>query len=137
MKKKAVTLISLVITITIMLIIVGIIVYSSFQRIETERLSKINTDIENLSSSVNLYYLKNEEIPVVRDEEGQKETLSIEEVSNVLEDQIDGNDNDTYYIVDVSYLDNVSLNSYSDTAKYIINEKTHNIYYVECTANRG
>ena len=137
MKKKAVTLISLVITITIMLIIVGIIVYSSFQRIETERLSKINTDIENLSSSVNLYYLKNEEIPVVRDEEGQKETLSIEEVSNVLEDQIDGKDNDTYYIIDVSYLDNISLNSYSNTAKYIINEKTHNIYYVECTANRG
>ena len=137
MKKKAITLISLVITITIMLIIVGIIVYSSFQRVETERLSKINTDIENLSSSVNLYYLKNEEIPVIRNEEGEKETLSINEVNNLLDDQIDETDNDTYYIVDVSYLDNVSLNSYSDTAKYIINEKTHNIYYVECTANRG
>ena len=80
MKKKAVTLISLVITITIMLIIVGIIVYSSFQRVETERLSKINTDIENLSSSVNLYYLKNEEIPVIRDEEGQKETGCISKI---------------------------------------------------------
>ena len=136
MKKKGITLISLVITITIMLIIAGIIVYTSFQRIETERLNRINADIENLSSSVNLYYLKNGEIPVVRNAEGEKETVSIDEVNNVLGGQLDENDNDTYYIIDVNYLDNISLISYSDTAKYIINEKTHNIYYMEYVENR-
>lgn len=119
---KGITLISLIITVTVMLIIAGTTVYTSLDRFEINRLKKMYNDIELLSDKVANYYLKYNGLPI---KELYTSTLDFDK--NV-------NDNDNYYIIDLEAMEGISLNYGKEGTSddvYIINEKSHTIYYVK------
>ena len=125
---KGITLISLIITVAVMLIIVGTTVYTSLDRFEINRLKKMYNDIELLSDKVENYYLKYNGLPIK--EQYTYTTLDFDK---------NANDNGNYYIIDLEAIEGISLNygkegynrpNESDDV-YIINEKSHTIYYVK------
>ena len=128
---KGISLISLVITIVCIIIISSIIIYHAYNKFEIEKLNKINLNIENLSGKINLYYLKNQKLPLIL-ESGKEVKLNIDIVKELIGEKRASEDDDNYYIIDITYLDNLTYERISNNEAYIINEKTHNIYYISC-----
>lgn len=135
-KQNGITLVSLVITIILIVIVASTTIYSSMDRFEINKLKKMYNDIELLSDKVNSYYLQYNTLPIVLDENQQSIKYSYTTID--FEDK-NANDNENYYIIDLETLEKVSLN-YGETGfnntnnsndVYIINEKTHQIYYVK------
>lgn len=130
---KGITLISLIITITLMVIISGVTVSVSMDRFKINNVKKMQNDIQLLNNKVEAYYLKYGGLPVLRDNSEIKYTYSeLDFNKNV-------NDNENYYIIDFGAIGNITLNygkegyenpNVSDDV-YIINEKTHTVYYVK------
>lgn len=141
MKKnnKGISLVSLVITIAVMLIIASISINMSLDRFEINNYNKMINDLELLENKVSNYYLKYNTIPIARDNENNVikytyTTLNFDE------------ENKNYYIIDLRALDEgVSLNYGKDGFEninasndvYIINEQSHNIYYVKGIEMKG
>ena len=155
---KGVTLMALVITVIVMLIISGTIIYKTNSYIRIQKVDKLYTDISNLSDKIDEYYLNNGDIPILSNKYCNKSELSyilshnaslnssILNKTNNSNLTINPNDSDSYYIIDVEKLDGLTLNyGYSTEFKnaksnsssiytsindiYIINELTHQIYY--------
>lgn len=130
---NGITLVSLIITIAVMMIIASITVSTSMDRFEINNLNKMINDIEFLKEKVSNYYLKYNELPVVKDADNK----SIEYTN--INFSVDTNDNEKYYIIDLESMGDIALNygkegfenANSSDDVYIINEKTHNIYYVK------
>lgn len=120
--KKGITLIILVITIILMGIVAGTVVTQSMDGLKKREISNLYNDIRNIQDKVQLYYTKYGAIPIKEEFKG---TDSFKAEKNP-------NDNDKYYIIDLSALDNLSLSvkitNIGDDV-YIINEETHTIYY--------
>lgn len=132
---KGITIVSLIITIMLMLVITGVTVNTSLDRFEINNLNKMINDLKFLENKVLNYYSKYNMIPVVR--ESNNEPIKYNYIS--LEFKKNINDNENYYIIDLEALNDVALNygkegfeniNASDDT-YIINEETHNIYYVK------
>lgn len=131
---KGITLVSLLITIALMLIISSITISVSMDRFEINDYNKMINDLKLLEDKVSNYYLKYNAIPIVRNTENSPILYDYTEISfNTNE-----NDNEIYYILDLSAMEGISLN-YGETGfedinssddVYIINEKSHQIYYV-------
>ena len=133
---KGITLVSLVITVAVIIIVASTTIFTSYNRFEINNLNRMYNDIELLSSRVANYYLKYGTLPIVRDNENNAieygNPISIEANRNV-------NDNEIYYIIDLSALEDISLNygmeGYENPNTtddvYIINELSHSIYYVQ------
>ena len=130
---NGITLVSLVITIAVMIIIASITVSTSMDRFEINNLNKMINDIEFLKEKVSNYYLKYNELPVVKDTDNN----SIEYTN--INFSVDTDDNEKYYIIDLEAMGDIALNygkegfenlNSSDDV-YIINEETHNIYYAK------
>ena len=144
--QKGVTLTVLVITIIIILIISGTVINASTNSLVIRKVNDLFADIESISSKISMYYLENNELPVL----GTKYASSVDEFRNLIdsngarEDIINPNDGDDYYVIDLSKLENLSLNfgrdyenwknqiaplssQYQDI--YVINGITHQIYY--------
>ena len=117
--KNGVSLITLVITIIIITIITGSIIFNLSNVNKTEEVDKLYTSLLLLKEKVNLYYLKHDKLPVA-----EEYTASL----NFLGDTINPEDEGKYYILDIEALDNLS-NILNKT--YIINETTHTIYALE------
>ncbi len=130
---KAITLVTLALTIVLILLISGTMGYYTKSGLDLQKVTNMYNDIEQLQSKIDDYYIKNNELPVIKD----LGEINFAHSSNV-------NDNEIYYIIDLSKLANINLNygrnfenikssnilgSYTDI--YIINEKTHTIYYLE------
>lgn len=140
---KGISLVSLVIVIAVMMIIASITVNMSLDRFEINNLKKMLSDIELLQNKVSNYYSVYNGIPVVRD---KKNNLPIEYKYIEEKDLNFTKDNSSiYYIIDLSAMNGISLNygkegfekpNLSDDV-YIINEKTHNIYYVKGIKMKG
>ena len=133
---KGISLLSLVITIVIMTIIASVAINKSSDRLEINNINKMINDIEFLQDKVSNYYLKYNAIPVVRDA-NNNQSIEYKYTSILFDTNI--NDDKTYYIIDLSAMDGITLNygqegfeniNQSDDV-YIINNKTHNIYYVK------
>ena len=131
---KGITLVSLVITIALMLIISSITISVSMDRFEINDYNKMINDLKLLEDKVSNYYLKYNAIPVVRGEDNKPIIYSHTPISF----NTNKNDNEFYYILDLSAMEGISLNygelgfkniNSSDDV-YIINEKSHQIYYV-------
>lgn len=133
-REKGITLASLIIAIAIMLIITSTTIYISFDRFEVNNLNKLSNDIELLEDKVSNYYLKYGVLPVLR------ETISNNPIKydGTLNFVPNTSDNENYYIIDLSAMEGISLNygkegyerpNLSDDV-YIINEYSHQIYYV-------
>lgn len=138
---KGITMISLTIMIIVLFMLTGIVALNATKQLEIKNLNKLYADIEIISSKVSEYYLKNGELPIyndkyINDKEDFKALIGSENV-NV-------NDGDDYYVINLSKLDNLTLNygyeykNWTSSSKpedndvqdiYVINPITHQIYY--------
>ena len=118
-KQNGISLIALTTTILVLSIVTSILVYNAKDNIEIREYKKLDNDLEVLQEKVEMYYLKNEKLPVLeKDNEIIKYTGNSKFKNNK---QI--NDNDNYYILDLNYIDGITLNFGSEFYK-INNEKT-------------
>ena len=133
---KGITLISLSIAVIIILTITGMILYSAKDNIYIKNLTNMQNDIANLRDKISLYYSEYGEIPA---------QTEYPDVTN-LQDVIGANDTGDFYIIELGELEGLTLNYGEDYEKYkannytnledltdiyIINETSHNIFYVE------
>ena len=141
---KGVTLITLSITIAILLIISGITINYTTRYIYLDKLNKMTSDIEMINVAISDYYMENNSLPTFSpkylEDRSDLETLIKSKGGKI--DCINSDDSGGYYVIDLSNLDNLTLNygreykncsntsvpkSYTDL--YIINKVTHQIYY--------
>lgn len=143
--RKALSLTTMVITVMIMFIIMGTLVYSAVDSVKIRKLNKLYNDLRQLSDAVEVYSLKNGgELPV----DSSKDTITLSKNDNAGDKKIgfvlksgkttvsDASDfynpndfngtNAEYKYLKLSLIKNLSLN-YTDD--YIINTKSHTIYY--------
>ena len=135
--EKGVSLISLIVTIVVLLIVTNILIYNLKGNLKLGNLKNMQNDISNLSQKISAYYAKNGEIPI------NQEYKNTEDLNSI----IGATDTGKFYIIDLSALENLTLNYGEDYKKindestevqisgytdlYIINEASHNIFYVE------
>ena len=147
--KNGISLITIVITVFIIIIIMGTLVYSALDSTKIKKINQFYLDLKQLSDAVEIYYLKNGELPI----DTEKSTIIINkgdtkpsEMAFLFKDDVDivnsqydfFNPNDYVYTSDgtsgeanykflkISLLDNISL-KYKD-ATYIINAQSHTVY---------
>lgn len=115
-KNKGVTLIIVVITIVIMGILLATVVYNAQNRNKMNKLDYMYTDLTILEGKYKVYYQQHNYIPVEELYTGD----------TAFKAQMNPNDNEKYYVVDLQKLNNVSLKT---SGTFIINEKTLSVYY--------
>lgn len=132
-KQKGITLVTLSIAIIMMLIITSILVFNANTSIIMKNLDNMYQDIELLKDKIDLYYAKYKALPIINTKYSNINTIN----------SINPNDNENYYVIDLEALDNLTLNygkDYKDYKNskndllqdiYIVNEQSHNIYYVK------
>ena len=138
---KGVNLISLTIAVTVILILTGTIIVSSVSSLKSNKLRNMQADIDNLRDKVSNYYSQYGEIPADKN----IEYTNISHINSVSE----AVDTGAFYVIDLSAVENVTLNYGKDYEKirngeatteeeinkltdlYIINADSHNIFYVE------
>lgn len=121
-QSKGITMITLIITIIVILIILGVTIYESVENIKARKIDLLYSDLELLEDKVNTYYLNNGTIPIKEEFKGSENFKTVRNV----------NDNNVYYVIDISSLDGVSLNmklDFTGDDVYIMNEKSHTVYY--------
>lgn len=142
--EKGVTLIVLTITIIVLLIITGIMISNSKSQLAIKKVNNLYADIDAISTKVSDYYLKNNSLPVFSNVYlNSSNELGLLLIANGGERSvINSNDDGPYYVLDLSKLDNLTLNygkdyqNWNDASTfqtyqdlYIINNVTHQIYY--------
>ena len=142
---KGVTLIILTITIIVLLIITGITINNSKSQLMIKKVNNLYSDIDSISTKVSDYYLKNNSLPVFDNNiylNSSSELGTLIEKNGGDKSVINANDDGPYYVLNLSKLENLTLNfgseykNWSDTSTsnvyqdlYIINGVTHQIYY--------
>ena len=138
-QEKGVTLIVLVITVIALTILTFTITVNTKNSAEIKRLSQLKSDIANLNQKVSDFYNKYGEIPASIE---YTNTSGLQEILNNKEKSADSK----FYVVDLQAMKSISLNygqdyesvkgtnaenanNYKDL--YIINNLTHNIFYVD------
>ena len=144
---KGITMISLVITIIVLIIVTSITIYNGTAQLGIKRVNSLYADIDSISTKVAEYYLKNEKLPVFENEyidsiDSQNKLEKIFKENGATTNITNANDKGAYYVIDLTKLDNLTLN-YGDDYKewtntstsedlqniYIINSVTHQIYF--------
>ncbi len=132
-QNKGITLVTLILAIVIMLIISSVILYNASTGMNTRALNNMYNDITIIKDKVDIYYVQYGTLPIIK-----KLYTNVENVKN-----ININDNENYYVVDLEALENITLTYGKDyksykqnqdnetTDLYIINEQSHTIYYVK------
>lgn len=142
---KGITLLALTITIIVMMILSGTLIISTNNQLKIKKVNNLYSDIELLNNKVSEYYIKNKTLPIkgeyanadevktILKTNGAKNTENLLDVSDKLGEE------KTYYVIDLTKLDNLTLNygrKYSEWESgtslqdlYIINIKSHKIYY--------
>ncbi len=142
---KGVTLIILTITIIILLIITGITINNSKSQLMIKKVNNLYSDIDSISTKVSDYYLKNNSLPVFDNNiylNSSSELGTLIEKNGGDKSVINANDDGPYYVLNLSKLENLTLNFGSEYKKwndtsisnmyqdlYIINGVTQQIYY--------
>ena len=124
-QEKGITLTVLVITILLMGIIVGTTFKLSNDNLNLKHVNSMYTDLESLKDSIFVYYNKYGALPLGNKYLGPNDFLSAANVND---------EADEYYIIDISKLENITLTrdlTWTEGDVYIINTKTHEIYYPE------
>lgn len=137
---KGITMIVLSIAIIILAIVTSMLTYYSSDAIDIKNLNNMYNDIELLSQKVSLYFYENEKIPIL---------VKYTDAAEKLNEQKSNLDNNIYYVIDLNKLENLELNYGKEFKKvknnyidvdfditdyndlYIINEQSHNIYYIK------
>lgn len=146
---KGVTLIALSITIIVILIITSILIYNSKNQLVIKKLNNLYNDIDSIDAKVSEYYLKYGELPIFDDKiyinkESLKLLLKNNGATKEEDKLLNVNDDDNYYVINLSKLDNLTINYGEDYTKwkedsnsdytssqnvYIINKVSQQIYY--------
>ena len=135
MEKRGISLIVLVITMVVMSILAFTIVLNVDDSTQSAKITTFAEELRNIDDSVQTYYLKNNEYPVVKGVSYTKEgLLSISSSSAELKNEFDlNNDNSqTYYKIDLKKLtksDSLYGNDKFDKDFYVISEDGNFIYY--------
>ena len=142
-EQKGINLISLSVAVTVILILTSITLYNATENIKISKLKAMQADIENLSDKVSSYYSQYGELPVNKN----IEYTNINKIKNsgVISTFIDTG---KFYVIDLSKIENLTLNYGEEYEKikngetttseqineltdiYIINETSHNVFYV-------
>lgn len=137
---KGITLVALAVTIVIMLILAGSITTTFTSTMELEKYNKVKEDIILLSEDVKLYYMNNNELPIYNEKVFDITTYGIPQKD------INPNDSDTYYAIDISLLaKDISLNNgsgniskdFTSTDLYVVNEQSLTVYYLQGAVLNG
>jgi type II secretory pathway pseudopilin PulG len=137
---RGISLVSLVITTLVLIILANVIIYNANDDIKATKLKKMQNDIENLRDKVSSYYAQNGKIPASLVYANQQAINKIKD-AGVISDAVDTGD---FLVIDLSAIENLTLNRGKDFEKvkensanvdsctdlYIINETSHNIFYV-------
>lgn len=142
--EKGITIITLCIMIIVLMVISSITFLESSSQLQIKNVNSLYSDIETLNTAVSGYYLEKEKLPIRGNlfcENPEKFSLTYNGVNG-----INSNDNGAYYVLDLSKMENLTLNygrqykewnidSDSSTDKitdiYVINETSHQIYYIK------
>ncbi len=116
-----------------MLIISSTLIYNANTQIQTKKLNNMYNDIKILKDKIEIYYAQYGALPIIK-----KTYTNIENIKD-----ININDGQDYYVIDLETIDNLTLTygkdyktykEYLNTEKtdlYIINEHSHTVYYVK------
>ena len=132
---NGITIISLVVTIVIILILSGVVVSNVNIRADIGKLNNMYADLTLLEEKVLTYYNRYNVIP-----KNDIDFMTQEDIINTLGNNRNINDNDIYYILDISKLETVTTNFGSQSTEddvYIINDKTLTIYYLKGIEYKG
>ncbi len=135
---RGISLVSLAITVAILLILGNVLAYNISDNLKLEKLKKMQNDIENLNDKVSYYYSQNGKIPA----NIQYTNINGIKEAGVISTAVDTGD---FLVIDLSAIENLTLNYGQDYEKvkenvenannytdlYIINTASHNIFYVE------
>lgn len=135
-KEKGITMVALVITVVILLILTNMLIYNAQDNIYIKALTNLYNDISMLREKVSAYYNEYGKIPA------EIKYTNTSGLSSVLSTQ---NDTGDFYVIDLEAMQGITLNYGKDYEKvksdkdnansytdlYIINENSHNIFYVE------
>ena len=134
--QKGINLISLTITVLVILVLTNVVIYNVKSNLKTQNIKSLQADISNLREKISTYYSQYGEIPANKE---YTNTGNINVISSAV-------DTGKFYVIDLSALDNITLNYGMDYEKiksgevtdvntlsdlYIINKDSHNIFYVE------
>lgn len=137
-RENGISMISLVITIIILVILTNVLVYNAKDSIYLKKLNNMYSDLELLREKVSEYYNEYGKIPA----KTKYTNISDLQNANVLSEK---NDIGDFYVIDLEAMKGLTLtygkqyeliknnesnaNNYKDI--YIINENSHNIFYVK------
>lgn len=135
-QEKGISMVSLIITIIILVILTNMLIYNAEDNIQIERITDLYNDIELLREKVSEYYNKYGGIPA---------KIQYENISGLSDVLSKSNDTGEFYVIDLEAMQGITLNygkeyenikndesnakNYTDI--YIINENSHNIFYVK------
>lgn len=138
--ERGITITTLVITVVLLIIITSILAKNSKTTMQLSNLTKLKNDIEILNDRVGAYYVTEGKLPILEETEFTYDKTTL---TQALKDEISVNDGDTYSTIDLSKIDNATLNygnNYlqpSTTDRYVINNETHVIYYLKGIVHDG
>lgn len=131
--EKGITLLVLMIAIIIMLIITSTIIFNISTGNKVKALKDMYQDITILKDKVELYDANYHTLPILETKYENISHMNIE----------DPNNSENYYVIDLTALENMTLHYGKDyetykanpsnnlTDLYMINEKSHKIYYIK------
>lgn len=137
-KNRGITVITLSIAVIIILIVTGMLVYSAKDSIYVKNLTNMQNDISNLRDKISLYYSQYGALPASTQ---YTNTSMLSRFPLGANDDVNG-----FLIIDLKALDGLTLNYGKDYEKYkennsidqselmdiyVINQKSHNIFYVQ------
>ena len=142
-RERGVSLITLSITVIIIVLITGMMIYNAKDGIYIKNLQALQNDIQNLREKVSEYYNEYGKIPASVEYANTENIANLESVLNTQEKS----EESKFYVIDLKAMKGITLNYGEDyeTIKdtqdittvnsvadlYIINNLTHNIFYVQ------
>lgn len=135
-QEKGVTMIALVITVVILITLTNMLVYNAKDSIYINKLTDLYNDIDLLREKVSEYYNEYGKVPA------EIKYTNISQLSGVISQK---NDTGDFYVIDLEAMQGITLRYGKDYEKikndkdnadkyadvYIINQNSHNIFYVQ------
>ena len=137
-QEKGITMVALVITVIILMILTNVLIYNAQDNVYIKTLTNLYNDIDMLRDKVSAYYSEYGKIPA------EIKYTNIGELKNA--NILGASDKeDEFYVIALEAMQGISLNYGKDYEKvktdkenannytdlYIINENSHNIFYID------
>ena len=110
---KGVTLLVLTITIIVLLIITSITIGNFQNQLGKKNLNNLYSDIEAINTKISEYYLKNNSLPIYEENAYMNNSSQLKllfKTNGGKGTLINVNDENSYYVINLSKLENLTLN---------------------------